>query len=273
MRDNYPKISIVTPSYNQGQFLEETILSIINQGYPNLEYIIIDGGSTDNSVDIIKKYENHLTYWVSEKDRGQSNAINKGFKKSNGEIVGWINSDDLLMPGALDLIAEKSKKKPQANVFMGWTIRIDAKSKVLFTNIIPKQHCWLARRGVFYFGQQSWFWKRNMFDYLGFIDENTHACMDIDFLIRQLISKAKITPIKAHLGAFRQHEMTKTSSNNDIWHNDRKRMAKKYKIFNYKHPQKYALILYGLLKVINGNYLKQFLWNKIYKDKHISNVK
>ncbi len=91
---NYPKISIVTPSFNHAQFLEETILSVITQNYPNLEYVIIDGGSTDGSVDIIKKYEKHLTYWVSEPDNGHGDALNKGFAKSTGEIMAWINSDD-----------------------------------------------------------------------------------------------------------------------------------------------------------------------------------
>ena len=92
---NFPKITIVTPSFNQGQYLEETILSVINQNYPNLEYIIIDGGSSDNSVEIIKKYEKHLAYWVSESDEGVCYAIQKGFQKSTGDLMAWINSDDM----------------------------------------------------------------------------------------------------------------------------------------------------------------------------------
>ncbi|MEO6328709.1 MAG: glycosyltransferase family 2 protein [Ginsengibacter sp.] len=102
---NYPKISIVTPSFNQGQYIEQTIQSVIEQNYPNLEYIIIDGGSTDNTVDIIKKYESHITYWVSEKDKGQTHAINKGFSKCTGDIFNWLNSDDYYEPGALKSVA------------------------------------------------------------------------------------------------------------------------------------------------------------------------
>ncbi len=116
----WPKISIVTPSYNQGQFIEETILSILNQNYPNLEYIIIDGGSTDNTVEIIKKYENRITYWISEKDEGQTDAILKGFKKSSGEWINWLNSDDLLLPNALFDVANKiisSQKETNVLIF------------------------------------------------------------------------------------------------------------------------------------------------------------
>lgn len=100
---NYPKISIVTPSFNQSEFLELTIRSVLDQGYPNLEYIVIDGGSTDGSVDIIKKYADKISYWVSEKDGGQYDAINKGFARSSGEIMGWINSSDLYYHGHLNL--------------------------------------------------------------------------------------------------------------------------------------------------------------------------
>src|SRR5437870_5518796 len=105
-----PRISMVTPSYNQGPFIRDTILSVLGQGYPNLEYLIIDGGSTDSTVEIIKEYEKHLSYRVSEKDNGQSHAINKGFRKATGEILMWLNSDDLLMPGALFFIADKINK-------------------------------------------------------------------------------------------------------------------------------------------------------------------
>ena len=108
---NYPKISIVTPSYNQGQYIEETILSVLGQRYPNLEYMIYDAESTDNTVEVIQRYENELTYWVSEKDKGQADAINKGFANSTGEILMWLNSDDILMPNVLQFIAEQYQLK------------------------------------------------------------------------------------------------------------------------------------------------------------------
>src|SRR4051812_42913167 len=116
----FPKISIVTPSFNQGQYIEQTILSIINQGYPNLEYIIIDGGSTDNTFDIIKKYEKHITYWVSEADDGQSNALNKGLAKCTGDIFNWINSDDYLEQGTLFLIADIFNQDPATSLICGF---------------------------------------------------------------------------------------------------------------------------------------------------------
>jgi glycosyltransferase involved in cell wall biosynthesis len=113
MIESIPKISIVTPSFNQGDFLEETILSVLSQKYPNLEYIIIDGGSTDNSIEIISKYKDQLAYWVSERDTGQYEAINKGFAKSTGEIMAWINSDDKYMPWCFQLVSEIFRELPE----------------------------------------------------------------------------------------------------------------------------------------------------------------
>lgn len=124
---NYPKISIVTPSFNQGRYIEQTILSVLDQNYPNLEYIIIDGGSTDETVEIIKKYEQHLTYWNSEPDKGQTDAINKGFAKCTGEIFNWINSDDYYEPGTFLKLAQLFRSHPSLNVVCGreWGFKDD----------------------------------------------------------------------------------------------------------------------------------------------------
>ena len=127
----FPKISIVTPSYNQVKFLERTILSILNQNYPNLEYIIIDGGSTDGSVEIIKKYEKYLACWVSEKDKGQSDAINKGFKKASGDIIAWQNSDDIYLPGVFEKVALLFSKRKDMDVVFGNIYLIDENDNIL----------------------------------------------------------------------------------------------------------------------------------------------
>jgi glycosyltransferase involved in cell wall biosynthesis len=125
------KISIITPSFNQGKFIEETIQSVFSQEYTNLEYIIIDGNSTDNSIDIIQKYSEQLSYWISEKDHGQAAAINKGFNIASGDIIGWLNSDDILLPGALDKISNAFISHPDIDVVYGDYFFIDENSKIL----------------------------------------------------------------------------------------------------------------------------------------------
>src|SRR3989442_14278812 len=131
MDNSYPKISVVTPSYNQGSYLEKTILSVLNQEYPNIEYIVIDGGSTDNSLDIIKKYEKYLKYWVSEQDRGQSHAINKGLSHATGDLLAWLNSDDYYMPRALRTFATMAITNPEASAFVGTGRVIDETGNIL----------------------------------------------------------------------------------------------------------------------------------------------
>ena len=138
---NYPKISIVTPNYNMGAYLEETIKSVISQNYPNLEYFIIDGGSNDNSLEIIKKYERHLTYWISEKDNGMYHAIQKGFEKSTGEIMAWLNSDDMYHSNSLFIVAEIFDSFPQVEWLLGASTTFDEKGRTVFCSQIGRASC------------------------------------------------------------------------------------------------------------------------------------
>jgi glycosyltransferase involved in cell wall biosynthesis len=181
---NFPRISIVIPSYNQGQFLEETILSITDQQYPDLELFVVDGGSADNSIDIIKKYEHHLAWWVSEKDKGQSEAINKGLKKATGEIVSWVNSDDLLMPGSLQVISSTfTSATGQVGLIHGGAIVFD-EDKIKETRLTyqsPNKEAYLA--GMV-FPQPAAFFRKSIVDKVGYLNDQLHYGMDYDFFMR-----------------------------------------------------------------------------------------
>jgi glycosyltransferase involved in cell wall biosynthesis len=209
----YPKISIVTPSYNQAQFLERTILSVLNQNYPNLEYIIIDGGSTDGSVEIIKKYEKYLSYWVSEKDRGQSHALNKGFEKATGELVGWQNSDDIYLPGAFVKVIEVFKNKPDYDIYFGNIYFIDEFDCIIrdlrFVKFSPFS---LIYEGTVLANQASFFLKNIIKSFK--LNENLKFTMDYEFYFK--IKDSKFIFTHNFLGAFRLHSSAKTSLISDI---------------------------------------------------------
>lgn len=212
-----PKISIVTPSYNQAQFIEQTILSVINQKYPNLEYIIIDGGSTDGTVDIIRKYEEHLYYWVSEKDTGQANAINKGFSKCTGDIVNWINSDDRLLPDALFSLAKAAKVAPEVGAWVGCCRIVDNKGRLLELNVprglsINKMIKW-GFTGHFY--QPACFLSRKALEELGPFDETLYCCFDIDLYLK-LVQKYELFPVGKVWAEAIVHKEAKTQKQRKI---------------------------------------------------------
>jgi glycosyltransferase involved in cell wall biosynthesis len=211
----WPRISIVTPSYNQGQFIEETIRSVLLQGYPNLEYIIIDGGSTDNTVDIIKKYEPWITYWVSEKDQGQSHALNKGFQKATGQLIGWQNSDDFYAPNTLIHIAIESNRSSEFDVMYGQTHNTDAEGT--FMRAYPVSAFDLCKMLPFLnMCNQSMFFRKRIFDRNFFIDQTLRHGMDQEFLIRLAINGFRFHFMPEVLGYYRVHEHAKGSKQEDI---------------------------------------------------------
>ncbi|MFT3932613.1 MAG: glycosyltransferase family 2 protein [Chitinophagaceae bacterium] len=204
------KITIVTPSYNQGQFIEETILSVINQGYENLEFIIIDGGSTDNTVEIIKKYEKHITYWVSEKDNGQTHAINKGFKLATGDIIAWINSDDLYCDGALKAIGDFFEKNTEAHVVVGTGLFMNVEGKI-YIRKHPNISRWLEKYGMMSIFQPSTFFKRSVLADAGYPDEEYQMMMDAEWYCR-INRQFPFHVINKDISIFRWHPASKSSS-------------------------------------------------------------
>lgn len=206
-----PKISIVTPSYNQGQFLEETILSVLNQDYPNLEYIIIDGGSTDNSVDIIKKYEDRLAYWVSEPDKGMTDALNKGFRRATGEIFNWINSDDYFLPGAFHAVVDAfSSGNGQLGFVYGDCRHIRADGTILEDRKMNDFDAGILRYGRNLFAQPASFFHRRVIDEIDLLNEALPYAMDYEFWIRAYEAGFTFKKIDECLAAFRFHGGSKT---------------------------------------------------------------
>ena len=209
----WPKISIVTPSYNQGDYLEMTIRSVLLQGYPKLEYIIIDCLSTDNSLEIIKKYEKYIGFWCSEEDEGQSDAINKGVRMSTGDLIAWINSDDFLQPRSLFHVAEMYVRNPSAGVYVGGGQFVDKFGKLIlvkepasdlsFSSLLT----WLDD---FHFMQPSCFFRRDAWDECGPLDLGLHCSMDLDLWLK-FAKKYQFFSTTENLSCSRVHEAAKTS--------------------------------------------------------------
>lgn len=210
--EKLPSISIVTPSFNHAIFLERTIKSVLEQKYPDLEHIIQDGNSKDNTQEIIKKYEDELKYWESVKDNGQSNAINLGFRHATGEIMAYLNSDDLLLPGALNYIGQYFAKHPEVDVVYGHRVLIDELDREIGRWVLPT-HDEEILSWADYIPQETLFWRRSIWEKVGGkIDESFRFAMDWDLILRFRDANAKFVRLPRFLGAFRVHANQKTSS-------------------------------------------------------------
>jgi len=207
-----PRITIVTPSYNQAAFLEETIRSVLDQGYPNLEYLVVDGGSTDGSVEIIRRFADRLTHWESCKDRGQSDAINKGFARATGDIMGWINSDDMLAPGALGALAEAYR--PGLRWYYGRWGAIWADGSTSRPDEVDPVPVWKFWDFLFdgaVITQVATFWNRELWQEVGSQVLDHPLIMDYELWMR-FARLVPSTQVQACLGIYREHPAAKTGT-------------------------------------------------------------
>jgi GT2 family glycosyltransferase len=210
----WPRISIVTPSHNQGQFLEETIRSVLLQGYPDVEYIIIDAGSRDASPDIIRRYEPWIAYWVSEPDRGQGDAINKGWRRATGEFITWLNSDDILLPGWARHCVLALATNPEAGFVCGDVTVIDERSRPLavMRSIHATLETMVANWQANPLQQPGSLLRRELLARCGYLDERFYICMDFDYWVRLLTAGIEIHYAKHLLAGFRRHPESKTAT-------------------------------------------------------------
>ena len=263
-----PKISVVTPSFNQARYLERTILSVLEQAYPRLEYIIVDGGSTDGSQDIIRKYSNHLAWWVSEPDRGQAHAINKGLQRSTGDWLAWQNSDDVYYPGAFESLARASAAHPDVALVIGNVNLIDGADRVLrdLCFVRPTLNALLAEGMVL--TNQAAFWRRGVHEQIGWLNESLHCAFDYDWFLR-LLETGRAAHVNRCWGGYRLHEETKTTIINDRCQKERKtvlagRGLPRWKIALYQSRRLLLLLAQGRI-----GYVLRGLFERVTSRKRI----
>ena len=206
-----PRISIITPSLNQAEYLRSTIRSVLNQGYPSLEYIVVDGGSTDGSVEILHEYGSRLTRWISDPDAGQADAINKGLRLATGEWIAFQNSDDVYLPGALRAMAAMFAD-PSIDIITGHLLYMDAGARIVDTHlVVPPRLAFHASSGIQLHNQTA-FWRRDLLERAGEMDGRYNFSFDYDFFFRLLRASRGTGLIQRYTGAFRQHCNAKSST-------------------------------------------------------------
>lgn len=226
-------VSIVTPSFNQGRFLEETIRSVLCQRDQIHEYFVFDGGSTDGSADIIRKYAGGIDYWASEKDDGQSDAIHKGFSRATGDVLLWLNSDDVLLPGAVAKVRAAFDRHPEWDVLTGWHAWIDAETRILRLPRIGPESQLRVLWGIHHICQQTCYFKRSLYQKVGGLDLRLHCVMDTELWYRFFDAGVVWGHIPDFLAGFRTHDRTKGLT----W---LKKYAEEHAELDQKYPRYHA---------------------------------
>lgn len=224
-----PKISVITPSFNQAGFLEQTIRSVLLQNYPNLEYIIMDGGSTDGSADIIRRYERWLTFWVSEPDKGQSQAINRGLAKATGDVLCWLNSDDCFLPHTLATVGKTLADGSSNFALAGHCLRIngDGSPPVFLRGRYSNRRRLLEFWKGYEMHQPAIFWRREVLETVGLLDESLHLTMDFDYWTR-IAERYDFVNVDQVLACCNYHEAAKTGDEYAAYYRDLETRARSY---------------------------------------------
>lgn len=259
---SYPRISIITPVFNQVKYIEDTIRSILNQGYPNLEYIIIDGGSTDGTVEVIRKYESQLAYWVSEPDRGMYDAIQKGFDHSTGEIMSWLNADDLYVDGCFWNVANIFARHEEINWICGTNTHCDSTGRIIYNRSSRHLCKWnFFMRDFQWIAQENTFWRRDLWERAGSrMATGLHLAGDFELWLR-FFNLEKLFYVQAPFGIFRLREGQLSSQMNDYLnevnevYEQFKISAEDQKVIETYQRKKRIASLINRLRIVNGEKL------------------
>jgi len=245
------------PCFNQAQYIEESIQSILSQNYPKLEFIIFDGGSTDGSAQIIEKYSNYLAYWHSRPDKGQTDALIQGFSRATGDLMGWINSDDILLPNTLKYISLAYVKNLSVELFFGNFLLIDKDSKITRCQKVPSNGIkWFAERGHWIFNGTGTFFSRRAYDSVGGLHADLSYVMDADLYIRMILNGIQYQHIGHYISGFRRHSSAKTVFGSKLSKDEHYYAATKYWLPDASkgRKQKRWRYLYWAFQLVNGNF-------------------
>jgi glycosyltransferase involved in cell wall biosynthesis len=256
-----PRITVVTPSFNQAQFLDETLRSVLSQRRFIHEYFVIDGGSTDGSVEIIRRHAEAggIDAWVSEKDRGQADALHKGFARATGDYLFWLNSDDVLLPNAMALISAALMDHPDWDALTGYHVRTDEHSRIVSMHRTPGEDPAAARWGVHHVVQQTCAFRRSLYEKVGGIDRGLHCVLDTDLWCRMFAAGSVWGHIPQYLAAFRQHPTAKGSADKwfAMYRDEEEMLRRKYPQYCADTPKhRLGLLAYRAKQILTGRHLR-----------------
>lgn len=253
------RVSIVTCSFNQRRYLETAMRSVLTQKGVDLEYIVIDGGSSDGSAEVVERNGPSLAYWVSERDHGQSEALNKGLRRATGDIVGWLCSDDVLLPGALERMVHRFDADESIDAIYGNAVLIDSEDALIRLKREIAFHPWILSEDHNYIPQPAMFWRRRLHDSLGYLREDLHLTMDLELWLRFARHAVKVVHVDDYWAAMRCHDLQKVFTQTEALRAENEALRKEYEAVGPRvHPRAFAAMaartLRVILKALEGGY-------------------